>query len=117
MIDALDIGPHEPLAVLVDDAELVDPDDAWLVELASGPAGTRAVVVGGAVEPLRDGFRGLPLYAKRNGSGLLLSPRSHLDAGVFNATLPRGGGFTGPAGRGYLFLRGRLNTLLQVPQP
>ncbi len=88
MIDALDIGPHEPLAVLVDDAELVDPDDAWLVELASGPAGTRAVVVGGAVEPLRDGFRGLPLYAKRNGSGLLLSPRSHLDAGVFNATLP-----------------------------
>jgi hypothetical protein len=103
--------------VLVDDAELLDPDDAWLAALASGPPGRAALVVAGALEPLRDGFRGFPLYAKRHGSGLLLSPRTHLDASVFNGSLPRGGGFAGPPGRAYLFLRSRPAALVQVPQP
>ena len=106
-----------PLAVLVDDAELVDPDDEWLTGVASGAPGDRALVVAGGLEPLRDGFRGFPLHAKRHGCGLLLSPRTHLDASVFNATLPRGAGFTGPPGRAYLFVRSRPLTMLQVPQP
>lgn len=106
-----------PLAILVDDAELVDPDDVWLTAVASGPPGDRALVIAGGLEPLRDGFRGFPLHARRHGCGLLLSPRTHLDASVFNGTLPRGAGFTGPAGRAYLFARGRPLTLLQVPQP
>ncbi|MGH9090999.1 MAG: FtsK/SpoIIIE domain-containing protein [Acidimicrobiales bacterium] len=106
-----------PVAVLVDDAELVDPDDSWLIGLASAPPGRCAVVVAGAIEPLRDGFRGFPLYAKRNGSGLLLSPKHHLDAGVFNGALPRGAGFTGPPGRAYLFVRSRQSALVQLPKP
>jgi len=110
-------GHGRSVAVLVDDAELLDPDDAWLTALTSGAPGTSAVVVAGALEPIRDGFRGFPLYAKRHGSGLLLSPKTHLDAAVFNGSLPRGAGFTGPPGRGYLFLRSRQVALVQVPQP
>ena len=98
------------------DAELVDPD-AWLTGLLSAPAGQSAVIVAGALEPVRDAFRGFLLYAKRNGNGLLMSPKSHLDAGVFNSSLPRGAGFTGPAGRSFLFLRSRPVALLQVPHP
>jgi S-DNA-T family DNA segregation ATPase FtsK/SpoIIIE len=105
------------VVVLVDDAELTDPDDAWLTALASGPPGRCALVVAGALEQLRDGFRGFPLYAKRGGNGLLLSPKTHLDAAVFNGSLPRGAGFTGQPGRGYLFLRSRPVALLQVPEP
>jgi S-DNA-T family DNA segregation ATPase FtsK/SpoIIIE len=104
-----------PLVVLVDDAELVDPDDPWLTELASGPAGRCAFIVAGALEPLRDGFRGFPLYAKRTGSGMLMSPKSHLDAGVFNGALPRGSAFSGPPGRAYLFVRSRPLALVQIP--
>lgn len=106
---------ERPLVVLVDDAEQLDPDDGWLTALASSPAGQCAVIVAGTVEPLRDVFRGFPLHAKRSGSGLLLSPKHHLDAGVFNATLPRGAGFAGPPGRAYLFLRGRPTALVQLP--
>lgn len=110
-------GDVAPLAVLVDDAELLDPDEPWLTELAASHPGSRAVVVAGALEPLRDAFRGFQLYVKRSGCGLLLSPKSHLDAGTFGGVLPRGAGFAGPPGRGYLFVRGRLDALVQVPAP
>jgi S-DNA-T family DNA segregation ATPase FtsK/SpoIIIE len=109
------LDPAKPLAVLVDDAEMVDADNPWLTELAGSSPGLVAIAIAGALEPIRDGFRGFPLYAKRAGLGLLLSPKSHLDATVFNATLPRGAGFTGPPGRGYLFQRGRAMALVQVP--
>jgi S-DNA-T family DNA segregation ATPase FtsK/SpoIIIE len=103
------------LCVLVDDAELIDPDDVWLTEMASAAPGATALVIAGALESLRDGFRGFPLYAKRSGCGLLLSPRTHLDAAVFNANLARGAGFSGPPGRGYLFLRSQVAAVVQVP--
>jgi S-DNA-T family DNA segregation ATPase FtsK/SpoIIIE len=104
-----------PLVVLVDDAELVDPDNAQLIEIASGAPGSRALVVAGGVDDVRDAFRGFLLYAKRSGTGLLLSPKTHLDATVFNGTLPRGSGFSGPPGRAHLFGRGRPLALVQVP--
>jgi S-DNA-T family DNA segregation ATPase FtsK/SpoIIIE len=111
----LALDPDTPLAVLIDDAEMVDAENPWLTELAGSPPGMVAVVMAGALDPIRDGFRGFPLQAKRPGLGLLLSPKSHLDATVFNATLPRGAGFSGPPGRGHLFQRGRAVALVQVP--
>jgi S-DNA-T family DNA segregation ATPase FtsK/SpoIIIE len=108
--------PARRLAVIVDDAETIDPDNAWLAEIGNRTDGLAALVIAGAIEPIRDGFRGFPVVAKRSGLGLLLSPRTHLDANVFGANLPRGAGFSGPPGRAYFFERGRAVALVQIPQ-
>lgn len=109
-------GEH-PIVAIVDDAELIDADDKWLVDLITAEPGRGAVLVSGSIEQIRDDFRGFVFQARRNGSGLLLCPKSHLDAGIFNATLPRGAGFAGPPGRGYLFVRNRQLGLVQVSVP
>jgi len=106
-----------PIAVLVDDAELVDPDNIQLAQLITHGTAPRAMVLAGGLEDIRDAFRGLLLQARRSGTGLLLSPKAHLDAALFNCALPRGAAFVGPPGRGYLIVRSRLQALVQVPLP
>jgi S-DNA-T family DNA segregation ATPase FtsK/SpoIIIE len=109
------LANEQPMVVLVDDAEMVDPDNPHLLGVASEAPGQHGIVVAGSIDDLRDAFRGFMLQAKRPGSGLLLSPKGHLDATVFNGVLPRGSGFTGPPGRAYYFTRGRPKALMQVP--
>jgi len=105
-----------PLVVIVDDADQVDPDCADLLSLATTPSASRRLIIGSVSEELRDSFRGFAPSVRRSGTGLLLSPKTHLDASIFNATLPRGSGFDGPMGRAFLFDRGRSLGLVQVPQ-
>ena len=104
-----------PLVVVIDDAEQVEPDHPVLNELATARREDRGVLLAGNLDDIRDAFRGFTAASKRSGTGILLSPKSHLDAAVFNGSLPRGSGFSGPAGRGYLFVRGRLAGQIQVP--
>jgi S-DNA-T family DNA segregation ATPase FtsK/SpoIIIE len=109
------LADEQPIVALVDDAEMVDPDNSHLLTMASGAPGHHGIVVAGGIDDLRDAFRGFMLQAKRPGSGLLLSPKGHLDATVFNGVLPRGSGFSGPPGRAHYFARGRPKALVQVP--
>ena len=104
-----------PIAVLVDDAEDVDPDNPSVASLLNANSGDRALVIAGAVEDIRDAFRGFLVQARKSGTGVLLSPKSHLDAGAFGASLPRGSAFNGPPGRAHLFVRGRYTGLVQLP--
>ncbi len=104
-----------PVAVLVDDAEELDPDNPSLNQLLTAGGVDHAVIVAGPVDEIRDAFRGFLVQARKSGTGLLLSPKSHLDANMFGVSLPRGSAFSGPAGRGQLFVRGRYVSLVQVP--
>ena len=109
------LAAGEPLAVLVDDAEEVEPDNASLNQFFTGGRTDLALIVAGPVDEIRDTFRGFLVQARKSGTGLLLSPRSHLDANMFGVSLPRGSAFNGPAGRGQLFVRGRYLSLVQMP--
>ena len=104
-----------PLAVLVDDVEEIGPDDPALTALLAGGVTDRALIVAGPVDEVRDAFRGVLVQVRKSGTGLLLSPKSHLDANMFGVSLPRGSAFNGPPGRCQLFVRGRYVSLLQVP--
>jgi S-DNA-T family DNA segregation ATPase FtsK/SpoIIIE len=104
-----------PLALLIDDAEDVESDNASIAAFLAPGSGARALIIAGPVDDVRDAFRGFLVQARKPGTGLLMSPKSHLDATVFGAAMPRGSAFTGPPGRAHLFVRGRYASLVQMP--
>ncbi|HEV2780928.1 MAG TPA: FtsK/SpoIIIE domain-containing protein [Actinophytocola sp.] len=116
--DDLVLSAGGPVAVVVDDGELVD-------ELALGEAlerfllearETGSVLVAAATtdDLLINRYRGWLAQARRARSGLLLNPASHLAGEVFDVRLSRSMAGGWPPGRGLLVLRGQA-TLAQVP--
>jgi S-DNA-T family DNA segregation ATPase FtsK/SpoIIIE len=102
--------PGRPLAVVVDDAELLADGQAAsqlerVVRLARD--GDALVLAAGATQDLLfSRYRGWLADARRTRTGLLLDPVSHTDGEVFDVRLPRSVAGGWPPGRGLLVLRG-----------
>ncbi len=106
-----------PLAVVVDDAELLhgaDVADLLQQVLREGRDRGHVVLVAGTTEELATSFRGFTADARRSRSGLLLTPTSHLEGELYGVRLARSAVFAGPTGRGLLMRSGQA-LLVQVP--
>jgi DNA segregation ATPase FtsK/SpoIIIE, S-DNA-T family len=114
--DAAAIGP---LALIVDDAELVSDHTLTetLAQFGREAQDTGSVLIAAATteDVLTNRYRGWLAVARRSRSGLLLAPTSHIDGEVFDLRLPRSVGGNWPPGRGLLVVRGE-TTPVQVPQ-
>jgi S-DNA-T family DNA segregation ATPase FtsK/SpoIIIE len=127
VVSGPDIGPdledalaaaHGPVAIMVDDAELLADDRAAgpLERLArtARDEGNIIVAAGTTEDLLVQRYRGwLPLI-RRGRCGVLLNPGSHVDGEVFDLRLPRSTRGGWPPGRGLLVSRGEA-TPIQVP--
>ena len=104
------------LAVLVDDAELVDESMAEVLGEVLRIARQRdlRMVLAGETDGLAAAYRGFAFEARRSRSGLLLCPDSHLHGELLGIRLPRSAAFRRPAGRGILVRSGQ-SLLVQVP--
>ncbi|GAA0543611.1 FtsK/SpoIIIE domain-containing protein [Actinomadura livida] len=109
-----------PVAVLVDDAELLADDRlAGPLERLTARArdGEALVIAAGTTDDLvPHRHRGWLSRVRRGRCGVLLNPLSHLDGEVLEARLPRSTGGGWPPGRGLLVWRGEL-TAMQIPMP
>ena len=106
-----------PLAVVVDDAELLHPSDIQpvLIEfLRTARDSQRALVVAGSTQDLIDAFRGFTVDVRKSRSGLILTPQAPQNGELFGIRLPASAVFGGPAGRGVL-VSGTKAQLVQVP--
>jgi S-DNA-T family DNA segregation ATPase FtsK/SpoIIIE len=111
--------PAEPMALVIDDAELlIDTPLALPVAAFLRTARDRqaALVVAGTTEELLGQFRGFLLDARRGHSGLLLSPGGPADGELFGRRLAAWASGTPHPGRGLYFRRGTA-TQVQVPTP
>ncbi|HWG72857.1 MAG TPA: FtsK/SpoIIIE domain-containing protein [Acidimicrobiales bacterium] len=108
-----------PLAVMIDDANLVhNSSAAELLERVArdGPEQGHAMIIAGTPDDLLRPMRGFIVEVRQSRSGLLLCPESHLHAEVIGARLPRSAVFNQPPGRGILISdAGQL--LVQVALP
>ncbi|MDP9792710.1 S-DNA-T family DNA segregation ATPase FtsK/SpoIIIE [Catenuloplanes nepalensis] len=111
---------QETGAILIDDAELmaqsnIDPE---LLMLTRGAAGNGwGVVAAGNAESLTTTLAGWLAQARRNRTGMLLSPQSMADGEVIGVRLPRGiVGRPPQPGRGHLHLGDGSLTAVQVPR-
>jgi S-DNA-T family DNA segregation ATPase FtsK/SpoIIIE len=112
LLDELGEGP---LALVVDDAELV-VDGAAVRELDRFLRGARdrgrSLLVGATTDDvLASRYRGWLADVRRSRSGLLLRPAGPADGDVFDLRLPRGLGAGWPVGRGVLVTRGRTQSV------
>ncbi|GGP17465.1 cell division protein FtsK [Nonomuraea glycinis] len=98
--------------VLVDDAELIDPDSPMgsaLEEiLRSGRDGDHALLLAGATTDLTVVYRGFAAETRKSRTGVLLSVQSQADGDLFSIRLPRGT-VGGPPGRGLLVTTGNVS--------
>ncbi|MGP4096162.1 FtsK/SpoIIIE domain-containing protein [Nonomuraea sp. KM90] len=105
--------------VLVDDAELVNPDGplgtALEEVLRSGRDGDHGLLVAGATGDLAVAYRGFVAEARKARTGLLLAVQGQTDGDLFTIRLPRGT-VGGPAGRGFLVTTGTI-TPVQAALP
>jgi S-DNA-T family DNA segregation ATPase FtsK/SpoIIIE len=107
-----------PVAVVVDDAELLAEDRAasrleQLTRTARDEGGV--VIAAGTTEDLLlQRYRGWLAAMRRARCGLLLNPASYVDGEVFDARLPRSTCGDWPPGRALLVWRGT-TTPIQVP--
>jgi S-DNA-T family DNA segregation ATPase FtsK/SpoIIIE len=109
-------GTIAPLAVLIDDAELLQDDelDELLQQvLDNGRRTDRSVVLAGATDQLADQTHGFAFSARRSRSGLLLLPDQR-DGDLLGVRLPHA--VKGPSGRGVLVRSGQA-LQVQVPLP
>ncbi|GGO81230.1 FtsK/SpoIIIE domain-containing protein [Nonomuraea cavernae] len=99
----------ERYVVLVDDAELVNPDSplgmALDEVLRSGRDGEHGLIIAGTTGDLATSFRGFTAETRKARTGLLLSVQSPSDGDLFTIRLPRGT-VGGPPGRGLLVIAG-----------
>jgi DNA segregation ATPase FtsK/SpoIIIE, S-DNA-T family len=111
-----------PLAVIVDDAELLDePNLQPVLERfvrGSRDSGSILVAAGTTEDILLNRYRGWLATARRERCGLILNPASHVDGEVFDLRLPRSTRGGWPPGRGLLVRAGATSTVqVAVPQP
>jgi len=107
------VAAGQPLAVVVDDAELLlDPPAAIELErlVRTARDAGHLVVAAGSTDDLASNYRGWVAEARRNRCGLLLAPQAASEGELFRCKLPRSTGGPAPAGRGLLVLHGK-------PQP
>ncbi len=105
-----------PIALLVDDAELLADSSIseTLTEFCrSARDHGHALVLAGTTGEL-GGFRGFIPEARKSRCGLLLCPGAPTDGEVLGARLPRTAVFSGPPGRGVLVCESELQ-VVQVP--
>jgi S-DNA-T family DNA segregation ATPase FtsK/SpoIIIE len=104
----------QPLAVVVDDAELVTDTPAASVldrYMRTARDDGHLIAIAGTTDDLSVGFRGFVVDARRARTGVLLSPRSPLDGEALGIRLPRDTGGRWPPGRGLLVSRGAASPL------
>jgi S-DNA-T family DNA segregation ATPase FtsK/SpoIIIE len=97
-------GADGPLAVFIDDAELLSDSpigDCLTAFLRTARDHGNALVLGGTTGDM-GGFRGFIPEVRKSRAGLLLCPSSSGDGDLFGARLPRTAVFAGPPGRGVL---------------
>jgi DNA segregation ATPase FtsK/SpoIIIE, S-DNA-T family len=105
-----------PLAVVVDDAELLSDSPISEILAAFGRAARHeqnALIIGGTTRDLGT-FRGFIPEVRKSGAGLFLCPGSPSDAYFVGARLPGTAVFNGPPGRGALVAE-QVIQIVQVP--
>ncbi len=113
------IAEHGPLAIIMDDAELLNdaPIAAKMVEFLRSARDTGSCLVAAATtEDLAGQFRGFLVDARRSRCGLVLAPSAPAEGELFGVRLSRAVGATVPPGRGLFFQRGK-TTPVQVADP
>jgi S-DNA-T family DNA segregation ATPase FtsK/SpoIIIE len=113
------IAEHGPLAIIMDDAELLNdaPIAPKMVEFLRGARDTGScLVAAGTTEDLGNQFRGFMVDARRSRCGVVLSPSAPAEGELFGVRLSRAVGATVPPGRGLFFRRGTI-TPIQVADP
>ncbi|GAA2210596.1 hypothetical protein GCM10009850_060550 [Nonomuraea monospora] len=113
------VAEHEHYVVLVDDAELVNPDGplgtALEEVIRSGRDGDHGLLIAGTTGDLTVAYRGFVAEARKSRTGLLLAVQGQTDGDLFSIRLPRGAG-GGPSGRGLLVTTGTI-TQIQAALP
>ncbi|MEU6996992.1 FtsK/SpoIIIE domain-containing protein [Nonomuraea sp. NPDC046570] len=113
------LDEHERYVVIVDDAELINPDAplGLLLDevLKSGRDGEHGLIIAGATGDLATSYRGFVAETRKARTGLLLSVQSPADGDLFTVRLPRGA-VGGPPGRGLLVTLGTV-TPIQTALP
>ncbi|UBU18784.1 hypothetical protein LCN96_06120 [Nonomuraea gerenzanensis] len=113
------LAGHDHYVVLVDDAELVNPDGplgtALEEVIRTGRDGDHGLLIAGATGDLTVAYRGFVAEARKSRTGLLLAVQGQTDGDLFSIRLPRGAG-GGPSGRGLLVTTGTL-TQVQAALP
>jgi S-DNA-T family DNA segregation ATPase FtsK/SpoIIIE len=101
------------VAILVDDAELVDDPSQALARLLDGSDGRVHVIAAGRVDGLRAAYGHWTQMLRRQRRGLILRPEADLDGDVLGVLLPRWESTPAAPGRGYLVADGEC-TLVQL---
>ncbi|MEV0824380.1 FtsK/SpoIIIE domain-containing protein [Nonomuraea rubra] len=113
------VAGHEHYMVLVDDAELVNPDGplgtALEEVIRTGRDGDHGLLIAGATGDLAVAYRGFVAEARKSRTGVLLAVQGQTDGDLFSIRLPRGAG-GGPSGRGLLVTTGTI-TQVQAALP
>lgn len=116
LLDAAALGP---MALIIDDAELLtDPALTGVLETFARQArdrGSLLVAAATTEDVLANAYRGWLAAARRSRSGLLLNPASHVDGEVFGLRLARSVNGGWPPGRAMLVTRGEVSAI-QVAQ-
>ncbi|WP_336207666.1 FtsK/SpoIIIE domain-containing protein [Nonomuraea sp. LPB2021202275-12-8] len=113
------ISDRERYVVVVDDAELVNPDgplgEVLSDVLRTGRDGDHGLLIAGATGDLTTAYRGFVAEARKSRTGVLLSVQSAADGDLFTVRIPRGT-VGGPQGRGLLVTTGTM-TQMQAAVP
>ncbi|MFE0069790.1 FtsK/SpoIIIE domain-containing protein [Nonomuraea sp. NPDC059023] len=113
------VAPLTSYVVIVDDAELINPDAPLGMALdeilRTGRDGDHGLIIAGATGDLATAYRGFVAEARKSRTGLLLSIQSPADGDLFTVRLPRGA-VGGPPGRGLLLTMGT-TTPIQTALP
>jgi len=102
------------LAVVIDNATSFPQDHPGLVGVIDSRRADRRILVSTSTEEVEGLYSGIVPSVLKGASIILLSPKNHYLGTSFGMTLPRGTGFSGPPGRGFLRAGGE-PALIQVP--
>jgi S-DNA-T family DNA segregation ATPase FtsK/SpoIIIE len=113
------VADRHHYVVLVDDAELINPDSplgtALEEVLKSGRDGDHGLLIAGTTGDLAVAYRGFVAETRKSRTGLLLAVQGQADGDIFSIRLPRGTA-GGPPGRGFLVTTGNI-TPVQAALP
>jgi DNA segregation ATPase FtsK/SpoIIIE, S-DNA-T family len=113
------VADRHGYVVLVDDAELINPDSplgtALEEVLRSGRDGDHGLLIAGTTGDLAVAYRGFAAETRKSRTGVLLAVQGQADGDIFAIRLPRGT-VGGPPGRGFLVTTGNV-TPIQAALP